>query len=595
MTNHDPTQNEINRPIPEPVWEPPGLGQWDYDPSHSPPAPTLLMRRIGAQSATTAYQQVFEQFGLPLKTLQVEFVNGKMFRSLVPLVEADPNRSAPPSAAIWLAARLHPEFRRRNATARKTINNRLFLDPIEHWHAVERQEWIDRNLAFQDEDLSTLDDDELAGHVERVANHTLEGWTRHHQLHATDLGPIGALLARTNEWGLDPVEVMSLLQGASDATTEPARLLAEVAQAVVDGGTNLSTLASLDDVRVASPEAGRLLDDYLRVFGWRTVTSYDIEASTTNELPDITLNTIRSAALPPKDRVEIDDQSDGESTAGRTEALADQLNPKDRPEFTQKVSDARLAYGLRDDNGPLTAEWPMGLIRRAYLAADRRLNTSGRFETTGDAFELDADELAKVLKGSATPDEATITQRRQRRQWEATLEVPSMLGPKSDPPSPKLLPRWLRQMVEAVTSTIALLEPESESRAGKSAEVTQISDDDQQSGGNTKLSGLGIGTEPYKGRALVATKPEDALERMMPGDVLVAAWTAPTYNTVMAMAGGFVVQEGGLLSHAAVLARELDIPAVIGVAGAMTTIGDGDLIQVDPQAGEVTIMARADK
>jgi pyruvate, water dikinase len=54
-----------------------------------------------------------------------------------------------------------------------------------------------------------------------------------------------------------------------------------------------------------------------------------------------------------------------------------------------------------------------------------------------------------------------------------------------------------------------------------------------------------------------------------------------------------VVQEGGLLCHAAVMARELEIPAVIGCRGAMTLIGDGDLIDVDADTGEVRVVERA--
>ena len=56
------------------------------------------------------------------------------------------------------------------------------------------------------------------------------------------------------------------------------------------------------------------------------------------------------------------------------------------------------------------------------------------------------------------------------------------------------------------------------------------------------------------------------------------------------MAGGVVTEGGGLLSHTAVIARELGIPAVIGVAGALTDIPDGAEIILDPVAGTVTIV-----
>jgi pyruvate,water dikinase len=80
---------------------------------------------------------------------------------------------------------------------------------------------------------------------------------------------------------------------------------------------------------------------------------------------------------------------------------------------------------------------------------------------------------------------------------------------------------------------------------------------------------------------------------MEPGDVLVAPWTAPSFNAVLSIAGGVVVQEGGLLCHAAVMARELGIPAVVGCAGAMTAIHSGDRIEVDPGTGTVRVLQRA--
>jgi pyruvate,water dikinase len=89
----------------------------------------------------------------------------------------------------------------------------------------------------------------------------------------------------------------------------------------------------------------------------------------------------------------------------------------------------------------------------------------------------------------------------------------------------------------------------------------------------------------------VATSPEEALDVLEPGDVLVVPCTTPAYNLVLSIAGGVVTAEGGPLSHAAVLARELGIPAVIGAADALTAIPDGSLVEVDPVAGEVRVLA----
>ena len=81
------------------------------------------------------------------------------------------------------------------------------------------------------------------------------------------------------------------------------------------------------------------------------------------------------------------------------------------------------------------------------------------------------------------------------------------------------------------------------------------------------------------------------LRTIEPGDVLVAPFTTPAYNTVLTIAGAIVVEEGGVLCHAAVMARELEIPAVIGAQGAMTRIDDGAMVEVDPVAGRVRVVA----
>jgi phosphohistidine swiveling domain-containing protein len=100
-------------------------------------------------------------------------------------------------------------------------------------------------------------------------------------------------------------------------------------------------------------------------------------------------------------------------------------------------------------------------------------------------------------------------------------------------------------------------------------------------------SGLGVGHEPYTGRARVAERAEDALAAIEPGDVLVVPFTTPAYNAVLAVCGAVVTEEGGALAHAAVLARELGLPAVVGAAGALAAIRDGQVVEVDPRAGVV--------
>ena len=69
--------------------------------------------------------------------------------------------------------------------------------------------------------------------------------------------------------------------------------------------------------------------------------------------------------------------------------------------------------------------------------------------------------------------------------------------------------------------------------------------------------------------------------------MLVTASTTPAFNAALSIAGGLVVEQGGYLSHAAVTARELGLPAVIGAAGAVAAIPHGGLVSVDPDIGLV--------
>ncbi|MGI9604219.1 MAG: PEP-utilizing enzyme [Acidimicrobiales bacterium] len=545
-----------------PEWTPPGPGEWEYDGTHSPSSPTRVFRAVAAPSADTAYRRVFEQLGGPLDTIEIAFVHGKMYRRLRPLVGGNSNMAAPPKPVLWLAARLHPAFRRRERQARQTLADNTHLHPIEVWETSERQEWIDANQVLQAIEPTALTDSELADHIDELIAHNLAGWTRHHELHGTDMGPIGDLLAHTNRWGIDPVSVMATLYGASPATTEAASAARSIAEALHDADVDIEQLADLDDVHSVA-EAGRRLDDYLATYRWRVVTSYDIEGVTVGEMPLATLNMIKRAAT-----------TEAPTTAFDPEVLEEiraQVPEDHQEQFDEMWTWARRAYGLRDDNGPLTAEWPMGLIRRGYLEAGRRLAESGRLSESSLVFELDGPELSAVLRGSTSLTTDDLDARRRERRWESDLQPPLRLGPEGAPPDPSALPPMMRRMVEAVTTCVELLEPPATERP--------------------RLTGTGIGSRTYQGTARVAHSAEEVIDRMDPGDVLVAAWTAPTYNAVMAIAGALIVQEGGLLCHAAVMARELDLPAVIGATDAMEHITDGDLVEVDPGSGRIRVLA----
>jgi len=82
-------------------------------------------------------------------------------------------------------------------------------------------------------------------------------------------------------------------------------------------------------------------------------------------------------------------------------------------------------------------------------------------------------------------------------------------------------------------------------------------------------------------------------EKMQKGDVLVAETTSPEFMPACRKAGAILANQGGLLSHAAVVSREFGIPAVVGLKYATQVLKDGDVVEVDGNTGTVRIIERA--
>ncbi|MDO8593422.1 MAG: PEP-utilizing enzyme [bacterium] len=94
-----------------------------------------------------------------------------------------------------------------------------------------------------------------------------------------------------------------------------------------------------------------------------------------------------------------------------------------------------------------------------------------------------------------------------------------------------------------------------------------------------------------KGTARVIFSAHDAnAETMREGDILVTSMTRPEFISLMRKAAAFVTDEGGISCHAAIVAREMKKPCIIGTRTATKVIRDGDLIEVDANTGIVRIL-----
>ncbi|HEV7804634.1 MAG TPA: PEP-utilizing enzyme [Solirubrobacteraceae bacterium] len=76
-----------------------------------------------------------------------------------------------------------------------------------------------------------------------------------------------------------------------------------------------------------------------------------------------------------------------------------------------------------------------------------------------------------------------------------------------------------------------------------------------------------------------------------PGDILVTAYTDPSWSPLFVAINGLVTEAGGLMTHGAVIAREYGLPAVVGVEHATRLIRDGQRIRVHGTDGSVEILS----
>jgi pyruvate,water dikinase len=531
------------------TWNKPGAGQWTWDGTHLPGAPTPMHQAYHFPNMEAGLATVFERYGVPLQTFSFRIVNNKVYSRLLPLIGAEKEMAPPPKPILWAAVRAHPAFRRRNKAAAAAVATKRWRAELAEWKA-ERPRWIEANLALQDEDIAAYDNRQLADHLRRVFERLGAGYRRHFELHGTDLYAIGDLIAHCEDWGISAAETAAVLRGSSPSSRSACASLASLSRRVEEAPSPPQTF---DDIRALGPEAAAALDDFLREYGWRMVTAYDIDGRALIEMPEAVIAAITTAGRHP-----------AAGDAPDTGALRDRVPPGERALFEDLITEARSVYDLRDDNGPIICEWPTGLLRRAMLEAGRRLPG-----IEDDVTELSLDEVTSLLVDGTGPSPSAVASRARLRAEMAALVPPLTLGdPEPEPPVllfPAPLARAVRVVIAAVSNIDSPVQRE-------------------------PMTGTGIGSAIYTGRARVAHCPEEALAAMEEGEVLVAHFTNPAYNALLFVAGAVVTEQGGPLSHTAVMARELAIPAVIGASGVMASIHDGDLVQVDPLRGLVRVL-----
>ena len=290
------------------------------------------------------------------------------------------------------------------------------------------------------------------------------------------------------------------------------------------------------------------------------LNSDDVDCSTLHEQPRLQFNILVNL-----------DPADSKEAAVDSGPVRGRVPVDERERFDTLLGDARYGLRQRDDNVGLRLNWPIGLARRALLEIGHRLVSAGSLTAAEHAICLEPGEAAALLRGKAEPSAADVAERADQRKFQLTLDPPSSLGPEEEPPPFNVLPKPMGRATAAVMALIDAM---------------------QGAHGETLLTGVGVGGGDYTGRACVMAGPDDDFDRIEPGDVLIAPFTSPSFNSVVPLVGAIAVQEGGVMSHTAIVAREFGIPAVVGVNGLLGEIRDGEADRVDAAAGSVTPVGR---
>ena len=100
-----------------------------------------------------------------------------------------------------------------------------------------------------------------------------------------------------------------------------------------------------------------------------------------------------------------------------------------------------------------------------------------------------------------------------------------------------------------------------------------------------KLKGIGASPGKVTGKVRIITNPANA--KLEHGEILVAEYTDPGWIMLFPAASGILVERGSLLSHSAIVSRELGIPAIVGITGLTNALKDGDEVELDGTTGKI--------
>ena len=364
----------------------------------------------------------------------------------------------------------------------------------------------------------------------------------------------------------------ALLQAIPNKTTQLVRRLRNLAR-LVQRDPELSAVfrersySKLRDPSLRNRPAVKRFRARLRrllgVYGLRTGRGFGagvgFTAPTWNMDPSQPLELIASYAQHDLDALERKEAQARRSRDGAKRRVRRLLasDPERLQRFDKELTLAVVGVKRMENHNHIMEQGVAGALREAIHWTGQGLVRQGLIDDPSDVLHFSMAELEAIADGGGPSDLRALARKRAEEfQSRAGLRPPATLGHgRPAPPDPR-----------------SILDLPSD--AGLDGQVVR-----------------GVGASPGRatGRARVALN-SSAPPHVEPGDILVANNAGPAWTPIMPLLGGLVLDEGAVFQHAALVAREYGIPAVIMTRDATTVILDGQLIGVDADQGVVQLV-----
>jgi pyruvate,water dikinase len=544
-------------------WEPPGPGPWQQDSAHNPVAQTLLLQHTYPAGFNRGFEEAFGGYGVLLDRLAIASINGFIYHQPQPFDAPGPEGPRDPE---WIGA----EIGRRAGVAAAAFEDRIWRDAMRRWDDELKPASVARHRSL-DVELAPLDDAQLEAHIEACMDHVREMVYQHHRHNAHALVPVGDFLLHASTWtGRPPATLLSVFDGYSTVSSVVAPEMRPALDALRRNDAARALLFSGDDptdvlarLRTLEPAVG----EYIDAVHFRLLDGFDVVCPTVGERPEGLVGRLQAAI-----DLDVDD------ALRRSDATAAELRaavPEEQREaFDDLLAEARLVYRLRDERGLYSEISAVGLLRLALLELGHRLVQRGRVHDAHHVLEVAPDELGALTAGVDAPTADQLQERAIDRVRMTDRGAPRHLGPPPPPPPPvDLLPPPLARVMRAIGFLIDGVLGQKEAPEGDHMTIIGIP------------GAQGVVEGPVR-----LVRSVDGLFELEQGDVLVTPTTGEAFNSLLHLVSAMVTDHGSFASHAAIVSREMGIPAVVGTNDGTSRLASAKRVRVDGTNGVVTIL-----